>query len=270
VAYSLSSQEYGNNSTDYETRNTAVGYFALYTNNPSSTTNGKLNTAVGSHALYSNTTGYENVSVGVSAGYNFTTGFRNTAIGTSALNNMTTGDYNTAVGYISGPSTTRLGNTMCLGNGASVATSNYVRIGNGSINSITGNVSFTSTSDGRFKHNIREDVPGLDFILKLRPLTYYFDLHEYNNFIGENDDTEWEGKYDIEKIKFTGFIAQEVEQAATAIDYDFSGVDKAGMAMGLRYSEFVVPLVKAIQEQQALIEALQKEIAEMKNERKKE
>ena len=48
-----------------------------------------------------------------------------------------------------------------------------------------------------------------------------------------------------------GRVAQEVESAANSVGYDFSGVDKPKTAdglYGLRYSEFVVPLVKAIQE----------------------
>jgi hypothetical protein len=59
-----------------------------------------------------------------------------------------------------------------------------------------------------------------------------------------------------------GFVAQDVEKAAKEIGYDFSGVDKAKSETdlyGLRYSEFVVPMVKAIQEQQAQIELLKKQ-----------
>jgi hypothetical protein len=43
------------------------------------------------------------------------------------------------------------------------------------------------------------------------------------------------------------------------VGYDFSGVDKPkneSDMYGLRYAEFVVPMVKAIQEQQAMIEEL--------------
>jgi hypothetical protein len=57
----------------------------------------------------------------------------------------------------------------------------------------------------------------------------------------------------------SGFIAQEVEAAATAVGYDFHGVDKPKNETshyGLRYAEFVVPMVKAMQEQQELIEEL--------------
>lgn len=50
-----------------------------------------------------------------------------------------------------------------------------------------------------------------------------------------------------ERMTWTGFIEQEVEQAAKDLGYDFSGVDKPKNAddlYGLRYAEFVVPLVK--------------------------
>ena len=71
---------------------------------------------------------------------------------------------------------------------------------------------------------------------------------------------------DIEKIRMTGFIAQEVEQASNDCGYDFSGVEKPQTAdglYGLRYSEFVVPLVKAVQEQQTIIENQNKKIDEL-------
>jgi trimeric autotransporter adhesin len=55
------------------------------------------------------------------------------------------------------------------------------------------------------------------------------------------------------KMLQTGFIAQEVEVAAKSVGFDFSGVDapkNENDFYGLRYAEFVVPLVKAVQEQQ--------------------
>lgn len=69
------------------------------------------------------------------------------------------------------------------------------------------------------------------------------------------------------EILETGFIAQEVEATALEIGYKFSGVDAPQNEKdlyGLRYAEFVVPLVKAVQEQQVMIEELRKEIEEMK------
>jgi hypothetical protein len=54
-----------------------------------------------------------------------------------------------------------------------------------------------------------------------------------------------------EQIIYSGFIAQDVEKAAKELGFDFSGVDAAKNdkdLYGLRYAEFVVPLVKAVQE----------------------
>ena len=64
----------------------------------------------------------------------------------------------------------------------------------------------------------------------------------------------------------TGFIAQEVEAAAKKIGFNFSGVDKPKNDTdfyGLRYAEFVVPLVKGMQEQQAIIEEQNKRIEKL-------
>ena len=68
------------------------------------------------------------------------------------------------------------------------------------------------------------------------------------------------------KIVYTGFIAQEVEKAANEVGFNFSGVDapkNENDFYGLRYAEFVVPLVKAVQEQQKVIEELTKRIEEL-------
>src|SRR5258706_14660690 len=108
-------------------------------------------------------------------------------------------------------------------------------------------------SDGRIKDNVREDVPGLNFINRLRPVTYNLNIHRQNEMTGskEKGETDWQGKYDIEKMRMTGFIAQEVEQAANAIHYDFSGVKKPpkeNELYSLPYSKFVMTLVKSVQE----------------------
>ena len=47
------------------------------------------------------------------------------------------------------------------------------------------------------------------------------------------------GKYDCEKIKYTGLLAQEVEQAAKAANYDFSGCAAPKNQWGpLSYEQF--------------------------------
>ena len=67
----------------------------------------------------------------------------------------------------------------------------------------------------------------------------------------------------------TGFIAQEVEQAAQQINFDFGGIDKPknnNDYYGLRYAEFVVPLVKGMQEQQKMIDEQKKQLELLKAE----
>jgi hypothetical protein len=73
--------------------NTALGYQALY-----QVTTGNQNTATGFQALFSNTTGDLSVANGAQALYSNTTGFWNTATGFQALYSNTTGSDNTANG----------------------------------------------------------------------------------------------------------------------------------------------------------------------------
>lgn len=245
--------------------NTATGWGALYSN-----TAGEYNTATGVDALASNTTGWINTAIGFEALSSNTTGNLNTASGDAALYYNTTGEYNTAVGSDSGPASSfsNLSNTTALGNGATVSASNTIALGNTSITSIKGQVGFTTFSDARIKTNIQENIPGLAFIQKLRPVSYHYDTHRQNALLGIVDTNTWDGKYDIEKISFSGFLAQEVEQAAQSLGYDFSGVDapqNEKSLYGLRYAEFTVPLVKAVQEQQTLIEAQKAELTDLKS-----
>lgn len=74
--------------------NTAVGSKALYIN-----TTGYSNTATGHNALLQNTTGFNNTTMGAFSNYFNTTGSANTAMGQSAMYLNTTGANNTAVGF---------------------------------------------------------------------------------------------------------------------------------------------------------------------------
>jgi trimeric autotransporter adhesin len=282
---------------------TAVGVYSLYSN-----TTGSLNVATGNNALKSNTTGDNNNAFGMNAlkssttaNYNNafgagvlrnssgnsnngfgdgvlgdnTTGNYNSGFGDYALRSNTTGINNTAIGYFAGLNLTpTVNNVTCLGRNTGFGTtlSNSVNIGNTSVTLIAGQVSWSTYSDKRIKNNVQEDVPGLAFISKLKPVTYNLDIKK-QEAIGNagvvkseraiKTDIDYPEKYDIEKIKMTGFLAQDVEAAAKSINYDFSGVVAPKDGKGLytvRYSEFVMPLVKAIQEQQAMIEALTKRL----------
>jgi hypothetical protein len=210
-----------------------------------------------------------NTAVGYNASGANTTGFQNSSLGANSLVNNTTGAYHTAVGYNTGPNSTSYMNTTCLGIDATATGSDMVRIGNIYVGSIGGYQNWTSISDGRFKQNIKEDVPGLSFLMNLRPVTYTLDVEGINQSLGIKEGeihSSAQGSEASGKVH-SGFIAQEVEQAASMIGYNFSGVDTPNNdndLYGLRYAEFVVPLVKAVQEQQAQIEALKAELEALK------
>ena len=246
--------------------NTANGYQSLFSN-----TTGSNNTANGYQSLFFNTTGGYNTANGYYALYFNTTGGYNTANSYYALFSNTTGSNNTALGYNADVGTSYLVNAMALGYGASVTGSNKVRIGNSSVSDIEGQVAFTSVSDGRIKENVQEAVPGLSFISQLRPVTYTLNTRKQDEItmqampdsIKEKRMLSDEDYLESSSIVRTGFIAQEVEVAAKKVGFDFDGVSAPQNETdlyGIRYAEFVVPLVKAMQEQQAIIEQLKERI----------
>ena len=259
--------------------NTACGYQTLYAN-----TTGYNNSATGLQALFSNTTGYDQDAHGYQSLYYNTTGNYNVAVGKSALYSNTTGSNNVAFGFEAGnfgntnSSCTYIGyqsrntgagiftNSTALGNQSVISADNQVRIGNASVTSIGGVVAWTNVSDKRFKTNITENVPGLDFIMQLRPVVYNLDIEKINLFLGVKE-ADIVTATEVDKIHQSGFIAQEVEHAANNIGYEFSGIDKPNNSndyYGLRYAEFVVPLVKAVQELNLKNEELQTENDELK------
>lgn len=234
--------------------NTADGYYALGNNS-----NGQQNTALGASALRLNSNGSRNTGVGYQSAYYTTSGLDNSSLGYRAGFYNSTGNQNTFVGVSAGPgSSSSFSNTTALGYNARTTASNQVRIGNNSVTSIGGFQSWSNVSDARFKKNVEEKVVGLDFILALRPVTYNLDMNAIAAFHNTNDSLRnIEAEKAVEAITQTGFIAQEVEESAKKLGYDFSGVEapkNANDNYSLRYSEFVVPLVKGMQEQQKLID----------------
>ena len=98
----------GTNNTG--SNNTTVGINALHSN-----TSGFANTAIGSEALYSNTTGSNNTTVGINALHSNTSGSADIAIGSGALYTNTTGNYNIANGYNALVSNTTGNNNIAIG-----------------------------------------------------------------------------------------------------------------------------------------------------------
>ncbi|MCB2220286.1 MAG: tail fiber domain-containing protein [Bacteroidetes bacterium] len=99
--------------------------------------------------------------------------------------------------------------------------------------------SYINTSDGNLKQNIQRIGPVLANVLQLKPSTYQF----VNNPPGSSLST--------------GFIAQEVENL-----FPEQVVEKDGIK-GIKYSEFSIIAIKAIQEQQEIIDSQQKQIDDL-------
>ncbi len=216
--------------------NTAVGTNALQGLNLSSS---NRNTVVGFEAMGTTTGDIQNcTAVGFQALFNVDgsgamRGINNTALGFQAGNTITTGENNTAIGYLAQvPSATGLG---------------QVRIGNTFVTYAGVQVAWTVTSDKRWKDNIKDSGLGLNFLKTLRPVSY-------TRISDNKQKTEY------------GFIAQEIDAALQKAGDPNNGIitkDDKGM-LGVRYNDFISISVKAIQEQQQLIEELQKTNAELK------
>ena len=99
--YALRNQNFLNGGAAFDTNNIAIGIEALNTNNPTTTTNGINNTAVGNYALKANTIGHKNIAVGNNALQANTQGVDNVGVGYLSLQNNTDGISNTSIGNYS-------------------------------------------------------------------------------------------------------------------------------------------------------------------------
>ena len=198
-----------------------------------------------------NTTGFEITPSTAAGGLTFTT----PALVVDASGNL-------LVGTTSNPA----GVKLVIGGTSGTArvepvTDNVGYIGEGSyrwqaVYAVNGTI---QTSDGREKNTIEDSNLGLSFVNSLRPVSYKWN-------VGENIVTyDEEGKEVVTPRAGVrthyGFIAQEVKTAIPD-GVDFGGFvqePNEGM-MSLRYHEFIGPLVKAIQELNAKVEALEAQL----------
>jgi hypothetical protein len=265
--------------------NTAVGTSALV-----ATTTGDKNVALGDSAGYSNTTGTSNVFLGNGAGYN-TTGSGNTFVGgstsgtyypagylvTSGANNTIIGGYNGNEGSLdirtssnnivlsdgdgnprvhitSSGSMRQLANAGVVGLALAQATTsdsdNAIRYHRNSDITHSGDVrfvvfssgnvqntnnSYAGISDEKLKDNITDATPKLEKLKQVKVRSY--------NFKDEPD------------FKQIGVVAQELETVFPNLVETIDDQDM-GLTKSVKYSVFVPILIKAIQEQQTIIESL--------------
>ena len=252
--------------------NTAMGRQAL-----GSCTTCAANVAIGQNALGSSQNNYYNVAIGISAlpnlNGNNSVGLRNTAVGTEAGTLVTDGSYNTFVGNRALSSLSSVINSTAIGANTTVDSNSKVVIG-AAVSSIGGPAAWTNYSDERFKFNIKQNVLGLEFIKRLKPVTYQFDYKKLDDFYHKDKNKDKEGNPTIDFTKVnnqiqSGFMAQDIEKLCKEMNFEFGAVDKPDDTSygiyGLRYSTFVLPLVKAVQEQQDQIEVLKDEVQVLKD-----
>jgi hypothetical protein len=131
------------------------------------------------------------------------------------------------------------------------------------------------TSDPRTKTDIEDSALGLDFINKLRPVSYKFKVGG-NRVVEERivKEAEYDTEGNLLRAQVTekvvepvagkrthyGLLTTNVKEAVG--DYDFGGYIKTDMAdpeseEALRYDEFIAPLIKAVQELSAKVAALE-------------
>jgi hypothetical protein len=103
---------------------TALGFQALF-----HTTEGNFNTATGFRALFNNTVGDSNVATGAQSLFANTLGDANTAVGTSALLRNTSGDGNIALGALAGSNLTIGDDNIDIGNPGVAGETETIRIG---------------------------------------------------------------------------------------------------------------------------------------------
>lgn len=131
-----------------------------------------------------------------------------------------------------------------------------------------------NSSDATQKTDITDTDLGLDFITALRPVSYKWKVGQNIVQVPDNLTEASDGCKDHPVVArpgvrtHYGLIAQEVK--AVLGDKDFGGYIDAGFAdgvegeKGLRYDQFISPLIKAIQELNAKVEAQALEIAALK------
>lgn len=117
-------------------------------------------------------------------------------------------------------------------------------------------------SDSSIKENVVQIQNVLPQLLKMKPIEYNYKpiklSAECKDTI-KGEDTAYNNSIDTDSKKHYGFTAQEVSRIFPVLEEAYT--EKIGV---VNYVEFVPLLVRGIQEQQAIIETLKQEIADLK------
>lgn len=265
-----------NNTTGYQ--NVAVGVNALNVNST-----GSNNVAVGRYAAQANTEGFGNVSIGEQSLASNTTGNYNTAIGTGANSGGPANSNTTAIGY---QATVTGSNQVQLGN-SSTTTYAYGAVQNRSDardkadvrDTMLGLEFINALRPVDFKWDMRDDyfeevdeeveVPvyettevgigildeaGREFTRAETTVIYKTEHRRVRRELPK-DGSKKRGRF------HHGLIAQELKQVIDHLGIDFGGLQDHSLnggkdVMSIGYEELIAPLVKAVQQLSAEVEAL--------------
>jgi len=201
-----------------------------------------------------------NVMVGYKAGRSSRIRHRNTFIGTQAgiyLNQNGSGNNSTNNTFLGFNAGTQLSSYQ------TTTYSNYVILGNNSVQTLMCQVALTTGSDMRDKSDITDFNHGLSFVKAMRPVTYKWDNRSHYEG-GETPD----GTHKDSKLQL-GFIAQEVREIEESIGYSTNKDDTLVVntnnedSLSMREASLVPILVNAIKELSDKVDALQEQINNM-------
>ena len=238
-----------------------MGFCALRCN-----TTGAGNTAVGHYALNINTTGLWNTAIGQQALKSNDVGRANIAIGQFAMQFNSNGKYNIAIGNSSAANFyAGTDNNIVIGDNATTsAIDNHTVWGN--INNNVCNcvyAAWSNVSDCRDKANVKSlgSKYGLALIKKLRPVAFNWDHRESYVRECKYEYGQKDGNLASTKEHY-GLIAQELKSALDELDVRFDGLghDDEKDAYRLTYEELIAPIIKAIQEMDERVSALETKI----------
>ena len=231
--------------------NIAIGYTAL------NSSTGANNVAVGYQSLYGITSATYNTAVGFQAGFGANSQGFNTWIGYQCGYSTTAAEYNVAVGAASGYNITTGDGNICIQDYSArgyqifnvTSENDRVVMGHTFVSNAYIKVAWTVTSDARDKTDITPATYGLDFVTKLKPITFRWD--ERVSYANKTPDGS------KKKLKTQlGFLAQDV----IALEKEFGAVDKDLLVaddeqednLKITETKMIPVLVKAIQELKAI------------------
>ena len=251
------------NEFDAENDNIGIGHGAL----GGAVAGGEYNVAIGNFTLDALTSGDQNTVMGHNAGTRVTTASYNTMVGVEAGANVLAGGESVYVGFQAGANVTSGIKNIVIGSEAGLAASpsgnlttenHHLCLGNNTLTNAFIKVDWTVTSDKRDKADIEPLTMGLDFVNKLNPVSYRWDMRsDYEN--QTPDGTH-------KKAKLSGgLLAQDVEILER--EYGYKVEDETSILTtvnsdgnyGLTYSKFVPILINAVKELSAEIKALKGE-----------